>query len=291
ANFKSAHPDLFMKSSPFRVLTRPRPWEKRDDHTPRRAAVSAFGFGGINAHVLIEEWSEQNLPISEARSPQPATRNSNRNIAIIGMDAQFGPWNSLEKFRKRVLGMPDSVEPKPGNNWWGAEESSWYKAQGLDNVPFNGFIINEFSVPLDRFRIPPKELEEMLPQQSLMLQVAERAIHEVDLSEQERMRTGVFAGIGLDLNTTNFQLRWWLPDKARQWANQLGLQLSDNELSDWIKSLRQAIVPALTANRTMGALGGIVASRIARELNIGGPSFTVSSEESSGISALKTAVQ
>ena len=41
----------------------------------------------------------------------------------------------------------------------------------------------------------------------------------------------------------------------------------------------------------MGALGNIVASRIAREFRCGGPSFTLSSEESSGIRALATAVR
>ena len=41
----------------------------------------------------------------------------------------------------------------------------------------------------------------------------------------------------------------------------------------------------------MGALGGIVASRIAREFQIGGPSFTVSSEETSGLRALEIAVR
>ena len=41
----------------------------------------------------------------------------------------------------------------------------------------------------------------------------------------------------------------------------------------------------------MGALGNIVASRIAREFKCGGPSFTFSSEESSGIRSLATAVR
>ena len=47
----------------------------------------------------------------------------------------------------------------------------------------------------------------------------------------------------------------------------------------------------MNANRTMGALGNIVASRIAREFRIGGPSFTLSSEENSGLRALETAVR
>ncbi|HEY4377127.1 MAG TPA: acyltransferase domain-containing protein, partial [Acidimicrobiales bacterium] len=36
----------------FRLITEIEPWE---GHGPRRAGVNAFGFGGINAHVVIEE--------------------------------------------------------------------------------------------------------------------------------------------------------------------------------------------------------------------------------------------
>ncbi|MCX6927151.1 MAG: polyketide synthase, partial [Verrucomicrobia bacterium] len=47
----------------------------------------------------------------------------------------------------------------------------------------------------------------------------------------------------------------------------------------------------MNANRTMGALGGIVASRVAREFRIGGPSHTVQSEETSGLRALEIGVR
>ena len=178
-------------------------------------------------------------------------------IAIIGMDAHFGPWNGLDKFSERVLGNTDETEPASDHNWWGAQHSFWFRNQGLDRFLFNGYTINKFPVSVDKFRIPPKEIEEMLPQQSLMLQIAGRAILDAGLTEKDRMRTGVFIGIGLDLNTTNFQLRWWIPEKAEGWAKQLGHNLSNEELDVWIKSLREAAGPPLTANRTMGALGGM----------------------------------
>ncbi|MBX9583989.1 MAG: acyltransferase domain-containing protein, partial [Gemmataceae bacterium] len=41
--------------SPFYVNTRMRPWLPRADH-PRRAALSAFGFGGSNFHAVLEEY-------------------------------------------------------------------------------------------------------------------------------------------------------------------------------------------------------------------------------------------
>ncbi|RKZ44817.1 MAG: type I polyketide synthase, partial [Gammaproteobacteria bacterium] len=157
-----------------------------------------------------------------------------------------------------------------------------------------GWFINEVNIPLGRYRIPPAELKEMLPQQLLMLEVAANALEDAgieELSKEQSNSTGVFIGIGLDLNTTNFHFRWSLLNRAKTWARQLDLKLGDKELKDWTQSLRDAAGPALNANRTMGALGGIVASRIARAFRIGGPSFTVSSEESSGLRALEAGVR
>ncbi len=54
--------------------------------------------------------------------------------------------------------------------------------------------------------------------------------------------------------------------------------------------MQSAVGPPLTANRTMGSLGGLVASRIAREFRIGGPSFSVSCDETSGTQALQIAM-
>ena len=39
----------------FRPITELEPWDRATAATPRRAAVNAFGFGGINAHVVLEE--------------------------------------------------------------------------------------------------------------------------------------------------------------------------------------------------------------------------------------------
>lgn len=46
---------LTSSSSPFYVNTVKRPWLPRAEH-PRRAAVSAFGFGGSNFHAVLEEY-------------------------------------------------------------------------------------------------------------------------------------------------------------------------------------------------------------------------------------------
>jgi acyl transferase domain-containing protein len=83
ANYSAPSPDFALESSPFEILTEPRPWAKRFADIPRRAAISAFGFGGINAHVLLEEWNtngevrSQNLKL-ETGIWEPATSNQQR---------------------------------------------------------------------------------------------------------------------------------------------------------------------------------------------------------------------
>jgi acyl transferase domain-containing protein/3-hydroxymyristoyl/3-hydroxydecanoyl-(acyl carrier protein) dehydratase len=273
ANFASPAPGIDLEDSPFRILTQACPWHQRDGRTPRRAAVSAFGFGGINAHLLLE------VPPPDRGSPLAASHDRREtasgdppaDVAVVGLDARFGPWRSLRAFQERVLGGDASRQPQVPGNWWGVAESVWFREQGLADTPFAGFFLDELHVDPEEFRIPPRELQEMLPQQLLMLQVAAAAMRRGNLREEQRQRTGVFIGLGLDLNTTNFHFRWSVLAQGKTVADAAG--------------------PPLSANRTMGALGSIVASRIAREFHLGGPSFTVSSEESSGLSALAVAVR
>jgi acyl transferase domain-containing protein len=49
------NPNLKLSQSPFYLNTSARPWI-RDAAHPRRAAVSAFGFGGSNFHLALEEY-------------------------------------------------------------------------------------------------------------------------------------------------------------------------------------------------------------------------------------------
>ncbi len=76
-HFERPNPAIRFEESPFFVNTALRPWPV--DSGPRRAAVSSFGIGGTNAHVVLEQaparaervaaQGPQLLPLS-ARSPE-----------------------------------------------------------------------------------------------------------------------------------------------------------------------------------------------------------------------------
>src|SRR4029079_19135845 len=52
-HFQAPNKNFDLEKSPFRVNTRLSEW--KTDEVPRRAGISAFGVGGTNAHVVIEQ--------------------------------------------------------------------------------------------------------------------------------------------------------------------------------------------------------------------------------------------
>ncbi len=67
-NFESPNPQIDFGSSPFFVNTELREWKRTS--APRRAAVSAFGFGGTNAHVILEE-APAPVPLADETTSVP----------------------------------------------------------------------------------------------------------------------------------------------------------------------------------------------------------------------------
>ncbi|HET9482463.1 MAG TPA: type I polyketide synthase, partial [Xanthomonadales bacterium] len=65
AHYAVPNPAIAFEQSPFRVTAETAPWDGADG--PRRAAVSSFGVGGTNAHVVLEEAPAPPPPSPSAR--------------------------------------------------------------------------------------------------------------------------------------------------------------------------------------------------------------------------------
>ncbi len=86
--------------STFRVPDKPETWSRGP--APRRAAISNFGFGGNNAHMILE----QHEP-SASRSPRKTARSKTlSDIVICGAAIMAGPDRSTDAVFRRLTNSP-----------------------------------------------------------------------------------------------------------------------------------------------------------------------------------------
>ncbi|MBI5591445.1 MAG: type I polyketide synthase [Deltaproteobacteria bacterium] len=318
-NFTAPAENSPLHGSPFHVQTLAEPWHRRDASIPRRAAISAFGFGGINGHVLLEEWAPDLFPPAASDSAQKTrkvqtradgyqTTNDRRrmtettdchpasgirhpplDIAIVGMDACFGSFQTLRDFQEAVLSGKPGIRKRPESRWKGCNPIAGLL---LDFPELPGGYIEEITLELSDLHIPPNEIPDILLQHLLMLKVSHRAMIDAGYTSRKlRPRMGAVIGMGFDMEATDYHVRWSLGNSHETWLKQAGLSLDDAQKAAWLKSLKDDFGPALNAPRTLGALAGIVASRVAREFGLGAPGFTVSAGSASGFTALDIAAR
>ena len=85
-HFKAPNPKIDFANSPFYPVTRPLEWKKGP--TPRRAGISAFGVGGTNAHVVVEEAPEL-PPGSASRRQQLLVLSARTETALQAMSERL----------------------------------------------------------------------------------------------------------------------------------------------------------------------------------------------------------
>ena len=271
-NYSAPSPKSIINETNIKVQTKVEDWDPESINSTRKAGISAFGFGGINAHLLVEEFKGSSTR-HIVKNPEQLLIDEKEALkkvpcAIVGMGVIAKDCNSLSRFRDLVFDKASLNPEHPGLRWKRAQ------SQVFEEKP--GFYLNHLPTQPGEFHIPPNQIDDILPQHIILLKAAKAALENAKINprplpdEPQRNNIGCAIGIEFDYGATDFHLRW-----------------KSNYLD---KELKNTISPPLTFNRTLGALGGIVASRVAREFKLGGPCFTLSAGAASGIKAVETAV-
>lgn len=262
------------------------PWPNNSfTHNPVWAAVSAFGFGGTNAHVILESSKPEQVPEKSHPSPT-AVQNP---LAIVGMAACFGACKDVDALERTIYTGQQHFIPVPPQRWRGIEsQPQLLQDHGFeDGKAPDGAYIQDFDVDFLRFKLPPREEDHLIPQQLLLMKVADDAIKDAGLREGGNVAVIVAMAMELELNQYlgRVDLSWQVPSSLPT----ENVTLSPGKVAELATTVKNSLYPEGSVNRYTSFVGNIMASRISSRWDFSGAAFTVSGEENSVFKALEIA--
>jgi 3-oxoacyl-(acyl-carrier-protein) synthase len=165
-----------LAETPFTVVEQIEPWPP---NKPLLAAVSAFGFGGNDAHLVVDG----HIPTEVSLQKRTQVIRRPPRVAITAIGAQVGSTTSSESFAMALAG----------------------------GGPI-GARAEQVELELTGLRFPPADLEQTLAQQTMLLAAVREAKKKAP--GLDASRTAILVGMGCDAEVARWGARWRIADRA-----------------------------------------------------------------------------
>ncbi|MDH3717941.1 MAG: hypothetical protein OES79_07445, partial [Planctomycetota bacterium] len=202
-NIRRLNPKIDWDSVPVFVPRSPVAWPETSASRPRCAGVNAFGIGGLNMHVSLEEYHEathRQLVASAPSSPTHATAaaiDDDRDaIAVVGMGCLFAGAADVDQYWDLIKSGRDPKQKVPADRWRIPVVNSSTQAEPHYRDKTVGGFITDFEYDWRAHKVPPKQVANADPLQFMLLDVTDQAMRDAGYHEKpfDRTRTGVMVG-------------------------------------------------------------------------------------------------
>ncbi|MGM0487266.1 MAG: beta-ketoacyl synthase N-terminal-like domain-containing protein [Planctomycetota bacterium] len=292
ANLTQPNSTVAWDEMPFYLPLRTERWESPGDGTPRRAAVNSFGIGGLNVHVLLEEYTPR---VAERSSGGPATAPSSEPgepIAIVGMGTMLPGARNVDEYWQLLESGRDVKTQAPEDRW---DATRWVDPSGRDPYrPLHGRggFLTDYKYDWRRHRVPPKQVANANPLQFMLLDATEQALEQAGYLKKEfdHRRVGVIVGTIFGGDFPNqLQVGLRLPEfgrSLRRYLSARGLQSSqiDKAVAEYEDVLLNKM-PALL-DETGSFTSSTLASRITKTFDLKGGALAMDAGDGSGLAPL-----
>lgn len=291
-NVKHLNRSIKWDEIPLFVSTQCSPWPALEPTVPRRAAINAFGIGGLNVHVVVEQFLESKSPAKHPTGLSPSSNSKNEThtepIAVIGRGLVIPGASNVDQLRTLLSSSTSQIGLPPAGRF-GCEA-------GLASAVRGGFVRN-FEYDWRKHKVPPKQIAQANPLQFMLLEAAEQALRESRCLERDfdRQNTAVVVGsiFGGDFGNALFSgLR--LPEfkhhlhqllVGRGVTAGIAQKLAEDFEASFLKTS-----PALL-DETGSFTSSTLASRLSKTFDLMGGAMAIDSGDVSSFAALQAASQ
>ena len=302
-NIESLNTKIDWDKVPFYINREVAPWPEQTNGLPRRAGVNAFGIGGLNLHIVLEEFTESQRAQLTSRyktngqAAHPATPKSTESeaVAVIGIGCIFPGASHPAKFWELLTSGRDPKGASPPGRISPESHEPGSRRPYRTPTTLGGYI-TDFVYDWRKHKEPPKHVQQADPLQFMLLVAAEQALIDsgYDKKEFDRTRLGVLVGtefggdfsaqleLGLKLPHIEQILQHSMGGRgvAADRAAKIAAEFSDVMLKHW---------PALI-DESGSFSTSTLASRITKTMNLMGGAAAIDSSDTSSAAALSASV-
>ncbi len=286
---------------PLKVAQVPTPWPVLASGQPRRAAVNAFGIGGLNVHVIVDQYIPSQSPTvrvvpSNKRDSTHAYQPQLEPVAVIGRGLVLPGALNVSSLVRMLSERRSAISVAPAQRWRALTRMT-APADHLDAI---GGFITDFAYDWRKHKVPPKQIAQANPLQFMLLEAAEQAIREAGYLDQscDRRAMAVVVGsvFGGDFGNSLYAgLR--LPEFKRELTRALNDyvragKLKVNQLEQLIQDYEELFLkryPALL-DETGSFTSSTLASRLSKTFDLMGGAMAIDAGAASGLAALDASV-
>lgn len=287
---------------PFYVPQENIPLPKRSDGQMHRAAVNSFGIGGLNVHIVMEDFNKTAAKTTVAvRQP---LQSVGEPIAVVGVGTVFPGARTAEAFLQLMFSDTDPSS-EVTNRWNAAIGYTPERTNCWSSIGQRGGFLTDFEYDWKRHRIAPKHIAMADPLQFMILDSVDTALvdagYVADPTSQGPAKpfpyktTGVIVGSTFDTDfATDLCMGFRLPHFQRELRRVLRQNgcVDDMQIQEILDVFSRELLAKMPAilDETGSFTPSTLSSRITKTYDLMGGAGTICSGDTVGLAALDQAV-
>ena len=287
--FKTISPKLNIEGTNLYVISEAKEWKVEADRK-RRAAVSSYGFGGINYHVIIEEYDDSYKMLPRSIFTKPKYNHNDDRIVVAGIGVVIPGASNKDQFVEILESGKVVLSPKGSgrfhNEYYAKETDPLYNMPMLRMGVANDYVINGI-----KYKIPPTAQKVIDRSQFFALDAAGQVIAEAKLTEKLVHGNKIALMVGTASSEKNMEqiIRTRVPFLADLVATSNAN--GKNIIAEKFAARLRETYYKNTEDTLPGLLANITTGRVANFYNANGANFIIDAECAASAVAMSAAMK
>ncbi|MCF8091457.1 MAG: acyltransferase domain-containing protein, partial [Desulfotignum sp.] len=267
---------------------------KGPENAPRRAAVSSYGFGGINYHMVVAQMTPAYQPLTRDIFTDTAYDFNDDRIVVAGLGVFLPGAKNTKQFWEK-LSSGEKQLSQLGEGHFDNDAYAAFPNNSIYHLPkVKAGMVTDFQFNNLKYRMPPTMVKSIERAQIFGLEAADEALSSSGLLSVDGgpARTGVILGtIAGERQSKNIiRVRKQFIANAVTACEGVDKSVTQAVADGLVAAIRKTI-PENNEDTTPGLLSNIISGRIANHFGLNGANYVIDASCASATIALRNAAR